>query len=239
MADFKTHITTSTLLGIGYGVAGAVFFDLSVPHCLMAGGLCSVAGMLPDLDSDSGIPLREMLCFVSVLVPMLMMPRFEQMGLHTETLVFISAVFYVAVRFGVGSIFRRYTKHRGMWHSIPAALIAGMLAYLVCQCPETGIRIYQAWAVVLGFLSHLFLDEVYSIDLRGRRVKKSLGTAMKWYGDNMWANFFTYAKLVFVMALVFGDHTLLQKLEQHGHQLNRLAQEAMQDGVDAGIDLHR
>lgn len=225
VADFKTHITTSTALGIAYGFAGNWIFGIPLPHCIVAGGLCSVAGMLPDLDSDSGVPLREMLCFVSVLVPLLMLRRFEQMGLGPETVVLVSGLLYVAIRFGVGSVFRRYTKHRGMWHSIPAAMIAGLVTYLVCLSPETGIRLLKSWAVVLGFLSHLFLDEVYSIDLRGRRIKKSIGTAMKWYGDSPFANFITYAKLVFVAGLVFGDQKLMTSLEQRRLRLQDTAQQ--------------
>lgn len=214
MADFRTHITTSTILGIGYGIAGHLVFELPISQCLVAGTLCSIAGMLPDLDSDSGIPLREMLCFVSVLVPLLMLERFRQMGLNTEMIVLVSGILYVAIRFGIGAIFRRYTRHRGMWHSIPAAMIAGMVTYLVCLSPELGVRLFKSWAVVIGFLSHLFLDEVYSIDLRGRRIKKSIGTAMKWYGDNQFANFMTYTKLVFVAGLVMGDQPLMNHLEQ-------------------------
>jgi membrane-bound metal-dependent hydrolase YbcI (DUF457 family) len=214
MADFKTHITLSSLLGVAYGTSGVLLFDVPPSHGIVAGSLCAVAGMLPDLDSDSGVPLREMLCFVSVLVPMLMLRRFEQLGLTPELMVLVSGAIYVAIRFGVGSIFRRYTKHRGMWHSIPAALIAGGVTFLVVLSPELGIRLFKSWAVVLGFLSHLFLDEVYSVDLRGRRVRKSLGTAMKWYGDSAFANVTTYAKLLVVAALVLGDRPLMELIEQ-------------------------
>ena len=58
MADFKTHITTSTVLGVGYGATAYFGFDMPMSHCFVAGAMCSVAGMLPDLDSDSGVPVR-------------------------------------------------------------------------------------------------------------------------------------------------------------------------------------
>src|SRR5688572_17733020 len=77
MADFKTHITTSTVLGAGYGVAGYFYGGLPVETCLLAGGLCSVSGMLPDLDSDSGKPMQEMSAFAAACIPMLMLDRFE------------------------------------------------------------------------------------------------------------------------------------------------------------------
>ena len=71
MADFKTHITTSSIIGVGYAAVGFAVFDVPPAHALVAAALCSVAGMLPDLDSNSGIPQREMLSFVSVVIPML------------------------------------------------------------------------------------------------------------------------------------------------------------------------
>ncbi|MEZ6093695.1 MAG: metal-dependent hydrolase [Pirellulaceae bacterium] len=207
MADFKTHITTSTVLGIAYGSAGHFLYDVSIPHSLVAGALCSVAGMLPDLDSDSGVPLREMLSFVSVVVPMMMIRRFYQFGWTPETMVFVAGVMYVGIRFGLGSLFRRFTKHRGMWHSVPAALIAGLVTYLVCLSPELGIRVFKSWAVVLGFLSHLLLDEIYSVDLSGRRIriKSSSGTALKFFGDSKVANVTAYSGLFFLGYLVFKD----------------------------------
>lgn len=209
MADFKTHITASTILGTGYGTVAHLQFGVPLGHCMIAGALCSVAGMLPDLDSKSGIPQREMLSFVSVLVPMLMMFRFQELGLSGEQMVFIAGVSYVIIRFGIGSIFRKFTKHRGMWHSIPAAAIAAMATWLICLSPEEGIRLFKAWAVFIGFILHLLLDELYSVDLMGRRLKKSWGTALKFFGKDKMANLFTYAKVGLLMTVIANDGNLM------------------------------
>ncbi|MDG1872529.1 MAG: metal-dependent hydrolase [Mariniblastus sp.] len=207
MADFKTHITTSTVLGVAYGAVGHFVFHVPPAHALIAGSLCSVAGMLPDLDSKSGKPQREMLSFVSVIAPMLMMPRFDALGMSTEHKVFAAGVMYVIIRFGIGGLFRSYTKHRGMWHSIPAALIAGLVTFLVCLSTDFEIRIFKAWAVVLGFVSHLLLDEIYAVNWEGHlpSTKKSFGTAMKFFGKSRFANVFTYVKLILLVTLVAGD----------------------------------
>ncbi|HMP79466.1 MAG TPA: metal-dependent hydrolase [Pirellulaceae bacterium] len=212
MADFKTHITTSTVLGIGYGAVGHLYFGVPLPHCVVAGTLCSVAGMLPDLDSDSGIPIRETLCFVSVLIPTLLWERFVQLGWHPEFIVFAAVLIYLFIRFALGPLFRKYTVHRGMWHSIPAALIAGLITFLFGMSTDLGIRIFKSWSVVLGFMSHLMLDEVYSVDWRGQRIKKSLGTAMKWFGPKWWGNVSTYGKLVLLVILAMGDTALMNHL---------------------------
>ncbi len=222
MADFRTHITTSTVLGVCYGAGAYYYFGLPGPSCVVAATLCSVAGMLPDLDSDSGIPIRETLGFVAVLIPALMWERFWQLGWSPELLAFAAVVTYIIIRFGVGAIFRRFTKHRGMWHSIPAALIAGLATFLFSLSTDLGIRLFKSWAVVLGFVSHLALDEIYAVDWRGRaiRVKKSFGTALKLFGEDRWANFATYGKLIFLCLLVLGDHALMNHLGRQPIQFN-------------------
>ncbi len=215
MADFKTHISTSTMLGIGYGVGAYFVWDIPAQHCVIAAGLCSVAGMLPDLDSDTGVPVRETLCFLSVLIPVLMIPRFQALGMSAETIVFASLLIYVGFRFGVGKLFKKYTKHRGMWHSIPAAMIAGLATFIVCLSPDLSIRLFKSWAVVLGFMSHLVLDEMFAVDLYGRklRVKKSFGTALKFFSKSTWANISTYGKLALLILIILGDAKLMEHFD--------------------------
>jgi hypothetical protein len=94
----------------------------------------------------------------------------------------ISGAIIGAVRFGLIHVFTHYTAHRGIWHSILAAVLftAVMVATLSAvfgKAPST------SWLgglfMFCGYLVHLTLDEIYAIDLHGRRVKKSFGTALK------------------------------------------------------------
>ena len=224
MAGFKMHITTSTLLGFGYGGLG-LYLDLPVPTCILATGLCSVSAMLPDVDSDSGIPLRESLAFGAAVVPMLMMERFSHLGWSHESMVLAGAAMYLFVRFGVGKFLKMYTVHRGMFHSLPAAAIAGLLAFLVCQCTDLDVRIYKAAAVVVGFLSHLVLDEIYSIDLKNFRLKKSFGTALKLYSSSFAANLSTYGKLALLVTMAVNDPGWMQRYGEPGHLHLPIAQQ--------------
>jgi len=207
MAGFKTHISTSGVLGVGYGTVAHLQFGVPMPACVLAGGLCGVSGMLPDLDSDSGVPLRESLAFASAVVPMLAVERLRQAGLSTETVVLAGALLYLLIRFAFGKFLRKYTVHRGMFHSIPAMLIFAELTFLICGDREMTMRLFKAGAVALGFTSHLLLDELYSIEwYRGRlRLKKSFGTALKLWSRSSWANFSTYMKLAFFTFLILND----------------------------------
>src|SRR5688572_3296110 len=165
MAGFRTHITVSSTLGVGYGAAAFSLYNVPLPTCILAGGLCSVSGMLPDLDSDSGVPVRESITFAAAVVPMLMMRRFESLGLSPEAMVLAASAVYLVIRFGVAEIFKRFTVHRGMWHSIPACLVAGLLAFLICGGDNLSLRVFKAGGVTLGFMSHLVLDELWAIDV--------------------------------------------------------------------------
>jgi hypothetical protein len=40
--------------------------------CLLGGTVCAVAGMLPDLDSGPGVPMRESVAFAAAIAPMLL-----------------------------------------------------------------------------------------------------------------------------------------------------------------------
>jgi LexA-binding, inner membrane-associated putative hydrolase len=218
MAGFQTHITVSTVTGIGYGVWG---YHCGAPleTSVLAGALCSVSGMLPDLDSDSGRPVQEMSSFAAAVVPMLMLERFRTLGWTHETMALVGAAIYATIRFGAAEIFKRYTVHRGMWHSLPACLACGLLTFLIVGGPDIAIRLFKAGAVSLGFLTHLVLDEIWSFQLRSGKlnVKRSFGTALKIFGKDRWANLTAGVMLAMLSFLAVGDPMLMHHF---GYQVN-------------------
>jgi membrane-bound metal-dependent hydrolase YbcI (DUF457 family) len=214
LADFRTHLTTSGLLGVAYGAASHLGYEMPVPTALLAGGLVTIGGVLPDLDSDNAIILRESLSLIAVVTPMMLLHRYREWGWSNETIVLASAAAYLVIRFGLGSLVRRYTVHRGMFHSIPAAGIAGLLIYLLCSCTDMQTRMCKTGAIMLGYIWHLVLDEISSFETgeHGRvRIKRSFGTALKFFGKNGWANISAYGKLLLLafIALTSGPAPLL------------------------------
>ncbi len=207
MADFKTHITTSSMLGLAYGGVACTMYDVPLSTAVLAGGLCSVSGMLPDIDSNSSRPLRESLAFGAAVVPMMLIDRFEQLGFNPESMVLAGALIYLAIRFGLAKFLREYTVHRGMFHSLPAAVIFGEIAFLLTSGDHLGLRIYKAGGVTIGYVSHLVLDEMFSVGVRrGRvRLKRSFGTALKMYSDKIWPNISVYAKLALFTYIVLHE----------------------------------
>jgi len=147
------------------------------------------------------------------VVPMLMLERFSTFGWSHETMAVAGAGIYAAIRFGAAEIFKRYTVHRGMWHSLPACLACGLLAFLVVAGPDIAIRLFKAGAVSLGFLTHLVLDEIWSFQLRSGKlnVKKSFGTALKFFGKDKWANLTMGGLLAALSFLAVGDPMLMHR----------------------------
>jgi membrane-bound metal-dependent hydrolase YbcI (DUF457 family) len=203
MAGFKTHITVSSLLGVGYGGAAYFMYGAPWPTCLLAGGLCGVSGMLPDIDSPSSTPKRESVAFAAAVVPMMMLHRFQHWGMSHELIVLAGAAVYLLIRFGLTELLSRYTVHRGMFHSLPAAAVFGEIAFLLASGDDVRLRIYKAGAVTIGYLSHLALDEIYSVEWsHGLHLKSSFGTALKLFGQGAWGNISMYAKLAVVTAVI-------------------------------------
>jgi membrane-bound metal-dependent hydrolase YbcI (DUF457 family) len=208
MAGFQTHITVSTTLGAGYAWWIHSQYDVPWPTAAVAGGLCSIAGMLPDLDSDSGVPARETISFAAAVVPMLLFHRLHDHGISTEQMLLIGAPVYLFIRFVIGPMVKSITIHRGMFHSVPAMFIAGMITYLLSDSSPTALRVLKAAATSLGYLSHLILDEIWSVEvsLTGSRLKSSSGTAVKFFGPVASANVTCYGLLLLLGFVITQDN---------------------------------
>jgi membrane-bound metal-dependent hydrolase YbcI (DUF457 family) len=191
---FRVHITGSSIVGVGYGAAAWYVGGLPPMTCVLGAGLCSIAGMMPDLDSGPGVPLRESVAFAAAVVPLMLVNRLQASGLPTEALILLGAAAYLAIRFGVTRLIKKFAIHRGMFHSLPAALIAAQVTYLAFGAEDPLCRYFMASAVVVGFLTHLVLDEIWSVRLGmfGPKFKKSFGTALKFVGPELWPNVTTY-----------------------------------------------
>jgi hypothetical protein len=114
----------------------------------------------------------------------------------------------------------RFTVHRGMFHSLPACLIAGELAFLISGHENVWQRYFNGGAVMLGFMSHLVLDEIWSMDFSGGRIrfKSSFGTAMKFWGESMGSNVLTYVGLAMLSFMSLEDPVVLNQIAPPGTQ---------------------
>ena len=181
MANFRTHIqvasAASGLLAAGMVWAGEV--SLSQACLLWLAG--SLGGILPDMDSDSSHSLDIVFRLFGALAAILAL-LFGQQHLSLVDTFVLGAVAYGLVRYPLCWVFAHFTVHRASLHSLLANAVFGLVTVVVAD------RLFRlgaelAWLtglfVFLGACIHLLLDELYSIDLEGRRIKKSFGTALK------------------------------------------------------------
>jgi membrane-bound metal-dependent hydrolase YbcI (DUF457 family) len=205
VAGFRTHITVSGVLGVAYGGIAVQPVGFSTEAGVLAAGVTAVGGMLPDLDSDSGVPVREMFGLIAAVVPMLLIRRMVHAGMSFESICATLLFAYLFIRYFVANVFKLLTVHRGMYHSLPAMLIAGLCVYLAY--PDRWVRILLAVGVMLGFLSHLILDEVYSVDWRGLKpkLKSSAGSAVKFFSPSLPATAVCYLLLGGLTYLAYLD----------------------------------
>jgi hypothetical protein len=100
-------------------------------------------------------------------------------------------------------LFIELTVHRGIFHSIPMGFLLGIGTTIFLKTLfwiDISIAVWGGFFVTLGFLTHLILDEIYSVDLINRRMKKSFGTALTFYKkNNLFGTFIVY----FLIAVLF------------------------------------
>ncbi len=185
MAAFRTHITAGLIVGYAAG-AFAVLTRWAVapltPFAIFAAGC--IGAFLPDIDSDSGKPFSMVFGLLAMIGgSLLFLHILSQPPLPWYLWIGFPPLGALVIRYGVGNLFRKYTVHRGIFHSIPAALIATLTAPLVLRSFQMNERDLFAIAasIGLGYLSHLILDEVYAfVNFEGLKIKpkKSFGTAL-------------------------------------------------------------
>lgn len=181
MANFNTHlIVASTISGLaatGALNAGVIETGQVLP-CFAAGTL---GGLLPDLDSDNSSLLKLIFGVIAVISSFLVM--LNQMGkLNAVLLIAVWSGCFLFVYFGVFTFFKKMTVHRGIFHSIPAGMFfAGLITTISYYYLD--LKEFFAWMigafVLLGYIVHLVLDEIYSVDMANVRIKRSFGTALK------------------------------------------------------------
>ncbi|MFN0198054.1 MAG: metal-dependent hydrolase [Planctomycetaceae bacterium] len=216
MAGYREHITVSSLLGIGYGGVAYWGWGMTPHQGIIAACLTGVSGMLPDLDSESGRPVREITSLTATVASFITLQNVTMNSGPTEMALVWALGIYLLVRYGGTWIIAKMAVHRGMFHSLPALLIASQLAFLFYPTDELKVKCFMAIGIAMGFLSHLILDEVYSVQWNGIavRLKNSAGSAVKLFSSEWIPNLFTYTVLAAITYFTLQSSNLWHPPEQ-------------------------
>jgi|GEM_PF-2290145 len=94
-------------------------------------------------------------------------------------------------------LFKVMTVHRGVFHTVPAIIIYTEIIFLLMYNQGIKERILITVGAFAGSLSHLLLDEIYSVDFEGRRLKRSFGTALSfWKSDYPYSSTLAYISVI-------------------------------------------
>ncbi len=207
MAGYNTHVTVSSILGIGVGAGAHFGLGFTPVQAVLSGILTGIGGMLPDLDSQSGKPVREISALTAAVAPLLMMRRLLVWGKDSDGAFLLAVLLYSVIRYGGASILGKLSVHRGMFHSIPAMIIAGELTFLGYIHTDLKVKFLMGVSIALGFLSHLVLDEIWAVQWDGLKVRfnKFSGSAMKMFGPKWGPNIFCYGLMFTLTWGIFVD----------------------------------
>ena len=218
MANFNMHLNSAAIVsGISAAtLASEHMIDMKTAfYCFFAG---IFGGILPDVDHNNAIPVRIIQFILSNLVAFLVVYNYlselkilEIVGLWLGIYGLFEIVFF---------LFKKFTTHRGIIHSIPMGILFGFITILFLKNILHFALIksyYIGIFIFIGYLTHLLLDEIYSVDLTGNRIKKSFGSALKLFSKNKIINLVVYSLIIFLFLLLPEKSELLNLVKEVFH----------------------
>lgn len=200
MANFKTHLNVAALVSSVAALVVSVENLLFAPLLVLSG---TIGGILPDLDSDNSTPVKILFLLFSIIVAIALFMIFFEEGMVQAILYAFTGL--VTVNFVLKPIFLKMTTHRGIFHSIPMGVLCGIGVYYIFDTRLSYEEsLYLGAFLTGGYLVHLALDEFYSVDFMGVKVKSSFSSALKLFDSKQ---IFLYIVMYIVIAILL-VHTL-------------------------------
>lgn len=183
MANFNTHLSVALAVSTSLATAGMMMGAYGFGEMVALSLVGMVGGLLPDIDLDNSRIARLVFTTISLFgtsFALFIYHQYHQLALMDALVAW--GLGFLVIRFGVLSLFSRLTRHRGMVHSVPyMAVLSLMLIYVAFYILKLSGAL--SWLVggflYLGALVHLLLDELFSVNIYGLKVKKSFGSALK------------------------------------------------------------
>ncbi|MCK5353801.1 MAG: metal-dependent hydrolase [Methyloprofundus sp.] len=181
MANFNTHLFVAASAS-GIAVTGLynkqLIEFLEAPWFIFLGTL---GGLLPDIDADNSRPLKLLFAALATFSAVLIIMTYKDQTKLPALFILASSAF-LTVRFPLLSIFKRLTVHRGVFHSVLSAVFFTLSTVCISQ-RGFHTTAHFSWLsgllIGFGFIVHLLLDELFSVDLSNAQLKRSFGSAFK------------------------------------------------------------
>ncbi len=217
MANFNTHFSAAAVQSGMIATGLLALGHIEPAEATLCFVLGTAGGLAPDLDAERSTPVNIAFSVLAVLLAFASVFAVANRLSIAESVI-LWLVLYVVTRVAFAHLFAAITVHRGMYHSVPAALLAGVLTANVLHAlfAQTAfIATLYGLVVSLAYLQHLALDELVSVNITGRRIKRSFGTAMKLFDRrNYFTTALTWALLAVAVAVAPDPRPLLDLFVQ-------------------------
>lgn len=185
MANFNTHLSIALAVSASLATAGMMMGVYGFGEMVVLSLVGMVGGLLPDIDLGKSRISQMAFHTISLLGTSLMLVLYYQyQALNVMDALVIWGFGFLVLRFGVFGLYSRLTRHRGMVHSVPyMALLSLVLVCTVFHLLHLSELLSWLFGLFLfiGSLVHLLLDELFSVNIYGLKVKKSFGSALKFF----------------------------------------------------------
>ena len=176
MANFQTHIAFG-VMSSGMLATTAMAAAIATPNQALALTVAGTLGsILPDIDLEGSRQSRTIFGGLGMFFAFAALFSYSQFLSIAELCIMWLAI-YVFIRYPMRRLFNEFTVHRGQFHSILANVffaMAGVAIFHNVLGQGDMISWFGGAMIFIGAFIHLLLDEIYSIDFGGARVKRSL-----------------------------------------------------------------
>ena len=181
MANFPTHLAIGIVSSGALAtltLASGMVAPADIVTLAFAG---AVGGVLPDIDLGNSRPSQALFTGLGIMLAFAMLFNVGFKYSIAEMFLLWTGTF-LAVRYIGHNIFHHLSHHRGIFHSLLAGLMFACLTaifYVRGLGHGPGLAWLAGSFVLIGFITHLVLDEIYSVDVANEKIKASFGTALK------------------------------------------------------------
>lgn len=181
MANFTTHVATGIVTS-GVLATLTLAANMVTPGEVMTLVFAGALGaMLPDIDLQHSRASQALFSGLAVFIAFVILFNVSyKYSIAEMWIIWVGT--YLVVRYVGHALFHRLSRHRGIFHSVLAAVFFGFLtaiAYTYVFGASETLSWLAATFVFVGAMTHLVLDEIYSVDVMNERVKESFGSALK------------------------------------------------------------
>jgi len=226
MANYKTHknfgISITVLILISIIVSSLVLKEniemlkINIQTIIVSLVMGIIGSIMPDIDLKNTIPykiFKNFLYLLAILILFLINMRYSSEAIFidininnlniTQIQILIEVLFTFLIIYIFIKWFDNNTIHRGLMHSIPFAIFTSILNIQFFSLINEEMEVFRLNTFVIGFLffagyiTHLILDEYYSIDFYNKKIKKSFGSALKLIDkNNLFGTFLIYSYII-------------------------------------------